>query len=142
MALIAATRNTIRKGDQLSHGPIDGPVEAATTLYGGTIAVWNASGNLESGTTATGKKIAGVVTEDVANPGAAGVKRASCMFGSFWFANATAGDAVTAAARGAICYILDNQTVTITSTGRSIAGYVEDVDSVKGVLVQFVPGLV
>lgn len=142
MTAAAATRNTIRKGDQLAHSPIDGPVKAATTLYGGTMAVWNAAGDLEPGTLAAAKKIAGIVVETVANPGAAGAKRAECMFGSFWMANAPGGDAVTAAARGAVCYIFDDQTVQITSTGASIAGYVEDVDATKGVLVQIQPGVV
>lgn len=53
-----------------------------------------------------------------------------------WLANATAGDAIAATDVGSLCYVMDDQTVTITPTGRSIAGRVWGVDSVKGVLVE------
>lgn len=47
------------------------------------------------------------------------------------FANATGGDAVAAANVGSLAYFLDDQTVTITSTSRSIAGRIVRFDSVK-----------
>lgn len=53
-----------------------------------------------------------------------------------WFANATAGDAVVAADVGKFCYMLDDQTVTTTSTGRSPAGIVWRVSATYGVLVE------
>lgn len=53
-----------------------------------------------------------------------------------WFANATAGDAVLAADVGKWCFFLDDQTVTITPSGRSKAGRVHAVDASKGVLVE------
>lgn len=52
-----------------------------------------------------------------------------------WFANATAGDAVAATDVGKVCYILDDQTVTITATGHSPAGVVMAVSATDGVLV-------
>ena len=53
-----------------------------------------------------------------------------------WFANATSTDAVTANDVGKLCFFLDDQTVTITPSGRSKAGRVWAVDSAKGVLVE------
>lgn len=53
-----------------------------------------------------------------------------------WFANGTAGDAVAAADVFGICYILDDQTVSILPTGKSVAGRIWAVDSVMGVAVE------
>lgn len=39
--------------------------------------------------------------------------------------------------RGKLCYLVDDTTVSILSTGRSIAGMVLDVATSKGVLVHF-----
>lgn len=52
-----------------------------------------------------------------------------------WYDNDT-GTAVVAANVGSDCYILDDHTVTGSSTGNSVAGRVWQVDSVKGVLVE------
>lgn len=57
---------------------------------------------------------------------------------AYWFANATAGDAIAAADVGGICYLLDDQTVAqndATNT-RSAAGRIWAIDTVKGVLVE------
>jgi len=53
-----------------------------------------------------------------------------------WWANATSTDAVAATDVGKLCYMFDDQTVTITSTGRSVSGRVWAVDPVKGVAVE------
>jgi hypothetical protein len=53
-----------------------------------------------------------------------------------WLANATAGDAVAAADVFNLCYVMDDQTVTKTSTGRSVAGRVWAIDATRGVLVE------
>lgn len=57
-----------------------------------------------------------------------------------WFANATAGAAVAATDLGALCYILDDQTVSITPQGGSVAGRVWGVDTLKGVAVEKTAG--
>lgn len=57
-------------------------------------------------------------------------------FNPFWIflmRNDT-GSAVVTADRGSVCYVLDDQTVTHTSTGHSVAGIVYDVTS-EGVWV-------
>lgn len=52
-----------------------------------------------------------------------------------WYDNATGGNAVTASNLFADCYILDDHTVTTSSSGNSKAGRVWGVDTIKGVLV-------
>ena len=52
-----------------------------------------------------------------------------------WLANHTSGT-VAATDIGYLCYIQDDQTVTMTSTSRTVAGRVWGVDSVRGVLVE------
>lgn len=53
-----------------------------------------------------------------------------------WYANHSGGDAVAATDIGRLCYVLDDNTVTITPTNRPIAGRVWEVDATKGVLVE------
>lgn len=53
-----------------------------------------------------------------------------------WKTNDAAGTPVTAASIGSLCYILDDQTVTGSATGRSYAGRVWDVSATRGVLVE------
>jgi predicted secreted protein len=57
-----------------------------------------------------------------------------------WFANDAGGGAVLAANVGSVCYMKDDQTVTITSTGASVAGRVWALDTSKGVAVQKLDG--
>lgn len=53
-----------------------------------------------------------------------------------WFANSSAGDAVLTTSVGQLCYVVDDQTVMITASGKSVAGRVWAVDSTKGVAVE------
>lgn len=57
-----------------------------------------------------------------------------------WFANDGGGGAVLAANVGSVCYMKDDQTVSITSSGRSVAGRVWAIDSSKGVAVEKLSG--
>lgn len=52
-----------------------------------------------------------------------------------WFDN-SAGNPLAAADVGSLCYVEDDQTVTKSPTGASVAGRVWGIDSVKGVAVQ------
>jgi hypothetical protein len=56
-----------------------------------------------------------------------------------WFGNDS--NSIAATDVGSLCYIKDDQTVTITPTGASIAGRIWAVDSVKGVAVEFLASL-
>jgi hypothetical protein len=54
-----------------------------------------------------------------------------------WFANDA--NSVVATDLGALCYLKDDQSVTITATGASVAGRIWAVDSAKGVAVELLP---
>lgn len=112
---------------------------AASKCLAGTIAVLNAAGNAEMGTTATAKVAVGVFDDTVDNTGgSAGGVQVPVRRGCFQFANSTSTDALANTDIGATCYIVDNQTVAKTdgSTTRSKAGVVRSVDS-GGVWVEF-----
>lgn len=129
MGALTADRNTAeRTGDLLTAS-----VAAAVKCFAGAIAVLDASGDLKPGVTATGLVCVGRFDGYVDNSaGLAGAKTATAKRGCFRFGNSLAGDAITAAEIGDVCYIVDDQTVAKTSgtATRSVAGIIEDVDSV------------
>lgn len=116
------------------------PVAANAVIYAGALVCVNATGFATKGATSTTLKVAGVAQQRVDNTGAADgalrieVERA----GAHLMANSAAGDLVTLAALGTSVYIVDDQTVALTSGGstRSVAGQVVDVDA-SGVWIQF-----
>lgn len=116
-------------------------VAAATECFAGTIAVINATGFVEPGTTATGLTAAGVFDYYQDNKeGADGDQVVEVKRGNFHFANSAGADEITAADIGQVCYIVDNQTVAKTdgTATRSPAGIVDDVDG-GGVWVNIDP---
>lgn len=128
MSATAQDRNTPLKGVEL----IAVPVAANAVIPAGVIVVANATGFAANGTTATGLTYLGRSDEAVDNTGGAdgaksiAVRRAK----AFKFGN-LAGDLVTQASLGKVCYIADNQTVAATSgtNTRSQAGIVLGVES-------------
>lgn len=115
-----------------------GGVAAATTIYGGSIAMRNAAGHLRNGAAATGLIGVGRAEERVSNSGSAGDRTIRYRPGIFQFANSAGADEITDAHAGAPCYAADDQTVAATDGGgtRSIAGFVDHVDD-QGVWVLF-----
>jgi hypothetical protein len=135
MTATTTERNTPRR----DAAQLELPVAASARLLAGTIAMINASGLAEAGTTATARRGVGVVEATADNTGgAASAISVRIRRGCFAFANSTAGDAITRGDIGATAYIVDNQTVAKTDgTGtRSPAGVIRDVDG-RGVWVQF-----
>lgn len=133
MALSAGRNTPTRDGKLLSV-----PVAASTVCYEGGIAVSNATGYAEPGTTATGKTALGRFNQRVDNSaGADGALNVEIERGSFKFAN-SATDAVTQAELGKTIYIEDDQTVAKTDgTGtRSAAGKCLGIDTDGGVWVE------
>lgn len=57
-----------------------------------------------------------------------------------WFANGTSTDQVQATDVGGVAYTLDDQTVSILGTGKTPAGRIWKVDSVKGVAIERLHG--
>ena len=116
-------------------------VAAAAECFAGTIAVINADGYTEPGTTATGLTAAGVFEHYQENKdGADGDQVVEVKRGNFHFANSAGADEITAADIGQVCFIVDDQTVAkIDGTAtRSAAGIVDDVDD-AGVWVNIDP---
>lgn len=112
------------------------PVAAATTLYAGTLAALNSSGNLVNAADTAGLRVVGRVEADVDNSaGSAGDLYAVVKRGVFRFAN-SGSDAVDADDKGKLCFVADNQTVNEAGgTNKVIAGRVIDVDT-DGVWVE------
>lgn len=108
-------------------------VAASTEIFAGSLVVLDTSGNAEPGTTATGKVAAGRAKTYVDNSsGAAGDKTIVIEPGTFKWAN---GDSITKANIGDAAYIVDDQTVSKGSSGKSQAGIIVGVDS-DGVWVE------
>ncbi len=133
MVALTADRNTPRaEGDERS-----GVMGANQAIFMGAIVMRNASGHLIEGATATGSFGAGIALERGAST-TAGVTPIRYRPGIFRFANSSAGDLIAVADVGAVCYIVDDQTVAKTngSATRSPAGVIDSVDSL-GVWVRF-----
>ncbi len=140
MVALATDRDTQMRGLRIGDDSVFTyiPVAAATTIYQGAMVGCNAAGDLVPFTTAVGIQLQGRAEEQVVNAGAAGAKSCRVRRGCFLWANAAGGDAVLAANRNDIVYGLDDQTVTITATGRSVAGLVDEVTA-AGVWVHMDP---
>lgn len=129
--------------------PRDVPLKSGYKVYQGAIVVVDtANGYGRPAFTGTGLVAAGVAQKTVDNtstgtlPGANtdGGLTVPVKSGEIYgpFASAAAPNAVTDAMRGQICYLVDDNTVTASSSGASPAGIVDSVDS-DGVWVQINP---
>lgn len=123
MAALTADRNTPRRaGDEY----VD-PVAASTVIYQGALVALDASGNLVPGSVATTLTARGRAEQTVDNSaGSAGAKTCRVRRGVFRWVN---GESIDRTDIGATAYIDDDQTVYTTSTGRSAAGTIVDVDA-------------
>lgn len=131
------TALTENKGTrQRAEGDLEDLLGASQTIFAGALLMRNASGHLIEGATATGSFGAGVAVK-AGTSTTAGVTRQRYREGVFLFANSSAGDAIAQADVGAVCYIVDDQTVAKTngSSTRSPAGAIRAVDA-QGVWVE------
>jgi hypothetical protein len=127
MPALTTDRRTLQRAGDV----IDGPVAAGETIYAGALVMRNAAGLLRAGATATGCTGVGRAEHRVDNAdGADAAATVRVMTGIFHFENSTGGDAVDQADIGAVCWIVDDQTVASTngSGTRSRAGVVHRVD--------------
>lgn len=116
------------------------PIAANVKCFAGTMACIDASGNMTKGATATTLKCVGVFKQPYDNTGGvAGAFMAEAVQGVFGpFANSASTDAIALKDVKSDCYIVDDQTVALTSGSntRSVAGKVYSVDA-AGVWVRF-----
>ena len=132
---LTADRNTPRAAGYLL---VQG-MAASVVVFAGALIMRNAAGYLTKGATATGSVGVGRAEERRTGGANAGDEKLKARPGSYWFKNSTAGDAITVAEIGDVCFIVDDEQVAKTSgtNTRSPAGFIEDVDAVMGVLVRF-----
>lgn len=119
----------------------EGTLGASQAIFAGAILMRNATGDLIEGATATACFGAGRAEERVTST-TAGVTPIKYKPGTFRYANSSAGDLITKADIGTLCFIVDDQTVAKTNgtNTRSPAGIVEGVDP-QGVWVRFDEGV-
>ena len=129
----------VRDTSELGGKYIALPVKGATTIYQGAIVAVDANGYAIPGKKAASLKAAGRAEETVENKGGDGDAVIRVSRGTFVFENSTSGK-ITAADVLSLCYMEDDQTVTKTGTGASVAGLVIRVDN-EGVAVEMGFGL-
>lgn len=127
MVALTTDRNTpARIGDVRSE-----PLAAAVKVFAGSIVMRNSAGYLTKGATVTGAFGVGRAESVFDNSaGAAGALSADYRTGIFRFANSSAGDLITQADVGKLCYIVDDQTVAKTdaTATRSRAGIIDGIE--------------
>lgn len=134
-----AALTNVRDTSELGGKYIALPVKGATTIYQGAIVAVDANGYAIPGKKAASLKAAGRAEETVENKGGAGDAVIRVSRGTFVFENSTSGK-ITAADVLSLCYMEDDQTVTKTGAGASVAGLVIRVDD-EGVAVEMGFGL-
>lgn len=134
-----AALTNVRDTSELGGKYIALPVKGATTIYQGAIVAVDANGYAIPGKKAADLKAAGRAEETVENKGRDGDAVIRVSRGTFVFENSTS-DKITAADVLGLCYMEDDQTVTKTGTGASVAGLVIRVDD-EGVAVEMGFGL-
>ncbi|WP_293266748.1 hypothetical protein [Neptunomonas sp.] len=123
MSALTTNRNTLRRA-QGSH--VD-PVAAGAVIHSGALIVLNATSFAQPATAAAGLRIRGVAEHASNNvAGADGAGSIVTKVGAHFLANA--GD-IDRSHIGSTAYISDDQTVTAVSTGSSVVGRIEDVES-------------
>lgn len=122
---LSANRDTpTRSLEKLAIGVYTGSV-----IYAGALVAVNSSGYAVAASDAASIQVIGCAAEKVDETGkASGTDNITILMGTFRYKN---GDTVTDANIGDICYVVDDQTVSVTNSGSNaaIAGIVADVDS-------------
>lgn len=115
------------------------PVAASTRILQGVMVQVNASSVAVEAAATVANRTVGVAMFTANNlSGAAGALRVQVRRGCYQFANSSAGDLIALKDVGQPCYVVDNQTVALTSATntRPVAGTIRDVDA-NGVWVEF-----
>lgn len=138
MTALAQERLTDFYGSYPARRTVD--VKAATKIYSGAMVAIDSSGNaMPAGLLSGGSvRVIGVAAGTADNSaGAAGAIKVEVLVGQFKLIN-NPGELVTKASVGAQCFVLDDQTVSLTNgtSTRPPAGIVQQVDT-DGVRVFF-----
>lgn len=137
MAVLTQDKARLRVGNAVEK--MDFAMAASTNIFAGAlVSVVNSTGLAINAATATTHRVLGVAVKRVDNSaGAASARRIEVETGVFEFANSTAGDAITVANVGQVCFVVDNDQVALTNgtSTRSAAGIIVGVTA-TGVLVR------
>lgn len=138
MAALTVEKDNTRYGDDAVVDLLALKIDANVKILKGAL-VSLAAGYARPSRTNTTDLVAGVARATVDNTGGAqGAKDVEVRRGLFTFENSTAGDLIAQANVGAVCYVVDDQTVALTNGGatRGIAGRILGVTADGKVLVQ------
>lgn len=111
-------------------------LKAGVVAFQGAIAVLT-GGFAKPGVTGVSLVSVGVFEEPATGGASDGDVKAKIKRGCFKMKNAAGADAVLASHVKSDCYVMDDQTVTITAAGRSVAGKVYALADDGGVWVEF-----
>lgn len=103
-----------------------------TTIYSGALVARDSTGKLVNASALSTLTVVGVYDGgDTLVSVTDAVTTDKVRSGIARFDNSTAGDAITVASKGRICYVVDNQTVALTSSSgtRPVAGRIIDVET-------------
>lgn len=127
MAALTKDRNTVQKDSPLN-GRQSYTCKASKTFYKGALCVMlvNESGQIQPGEALTGSIGAGVSTKNFTSVSG---DTMTLDTGVFYFNNSSSSDEISADDVGKLCYVVDDNTVALTSNSgaRSIAGRVQEV---------------
>ena len=139
---LSADYNRVHFGALMNDSPNAVPQKASTTLYSGSGIVLGTDGYAVAATAATGLITVGVNRVYSANTGADGSVKIEVDHGDFLFTN-SGSDAITVTEVGKLCYWEDDTTVCKTSTGKSAAGRVIQLnpEGFTGVVVRVATGM-
>jgi hypothetical protein len=132
--MLSADRNTPRT-DSTSFSDL---VAAATVIYSGALVALDVSGNAVPASATVAQRTRGVAQTRADNSaGAAGDIRVNVRTGTYRLDNSAAADLITVADIGAVCYVVDDETVAKTDAAgtRPVAGTIRNVDA-DGVWVE------
>lgn len=136
MAALTSPRNTLaRDGVDFAY-----PVAATTKIYAGSMVTLTSTGFARGGA-AGGTKAVGIAVETADNTsGANGDVLVKVKRGVFGFNNSASADLIDLGDVGADCYVVDDETVALTSnsSARVVAGKVADVETVGSSTVVWV----
>jgi len=142
VALSSARKSTDQLGYHAMPEVVNYPAKGSTIIYAGALVVLN-GGYAEEGSTATGRIAIGRADKTLDTTGLSdGDLSVPVRRGVFVWKNSGGGDLIAQDDVGQLCYIVDDQTVALTSADatRSVAGLIVAV-STAGVFVLIGQGI-
>lgn len=138
MAALTADRDTLEKAAPFSSLCAEVGTDSTQYYKGGIVCISTATGKVVKGSTAATLVAIGRCEENYLT-GTSNTRRIKARTGIFKYANSAAADLIAEDDIGKDCYIVDDQTVALTSnsSARSRAGKVHSIDTDGGVFVAF-----